>query len=237
MTNMKVVGFAVAVTLAAMGCDPLVLGNGAVVEEVRTVPEFTDGLRVENALKVRYHVGPQSVTVRADSNVIGLIETFVENGVLVVRRVDGVEFLAATNELDVWGPALPQLEANSAATLEVTFPPVDALKLSANSSSTVTAKGLQARRLELVADSASTALVTGELSELQVTGVSSSTVDTRGATAQRATVNATSSSWLKVRASDEVTGTAQSSSRVDIYGRPRVTNVVATSASTVAQAE
>lgn len=237
MGSKTMMGVVLAVAMAAFGCTPLVLGNGAVVEELRSVPEFTRGLRAESWLDVRYREGPPSVLVRTDSNVQGYIETVVEDGVLILRRAEGVEFIAAKKELEISGPVLPSFEAASAATLDLALPPLDALELSAQSSARVSATGLSVRQLKLVADSASTATVTGELSTLEVESLASSTVDTTGATAARAQVTASGSAVLKVRASEEVSGVSTSSSRVDIYGRPRVANVVASSSGVVTFAE
>lgn len=237
MTTMKTVAFAVMAAVATTGCDPFVFGDGKVVDEVRTVPEFTKGLRVESNLKVRYSEGPQSVTVRADSNVLGYIQTFVEDGVLVVKRVEDLQFLAQANELTISGPVLPKFEAGSASTIEVSLPPVDELRLAADASSRVVATGIEAARLEVEADAASTVIVSGQVSTLKIAGSASSTVDTTGAAAARATATATGSAWLKVRVSDEVTGVSDSSSRIEIYGRPRATNIQTASSGTVTFAE
>jgi hypothetical protein len=60
-------------------------GSGNIVSEKRTTSEFT-GISVSGGIEVELKVGPvASVTIEADDNIIGHVETIVNEGILKIR--------------------------------------------------------------------------------------------------------------------------------------------------------
>jgi hypothetical protein len=74
------------------GSGPRVNGSGVVAEEVRAITGFSS-LAVNSAVDVRLKAGTaERVTVRADDNIVPLIDTRVDNGRLIVGVQPGVSY-------------------------------------------------------------------------------------------------------------------------------------------------
>jgi hypothetical protein len=89
------------------GNAPRVQGSGNVIEQARQVGSFK-AVRLDGPIDVKLRAGnSETVTVRADDNIAPLIETTVENGVLVVslkkntgfRTKSGLQVLVEFKEL------------------------------------------------------------------------------------------------------------------------------------------
>jgi hypothetical protein len=103
----------VAVQIALGGCAAgavsgpgAVSGTGPVTTEPRTVDAFTR-VEVDNGIGLTLHVGaPSAVTVSAQANILPLVTTTVENGVLKIRGTEsfttssGVAVTASMSALD-----------------------------------------------------------------------------------------------------------------------------------------
>ena len=76
-----------ALALILVGCGGIE-GSGTSVTRAREVEPFHQ-LSVGSGITVKGSIGPRALSVTADENVIGLLETFVEADTLVIRLTKG----------------------------------------------------------------------------------------------------------------------------------------------------
>jgi putative autotransporter adhesin-like protein len=222
--RLRTLGFLIALLLLTTGCvanggftrigsPPYDRGSGTPATEHRTLAAF-HAIDAAQAIHVVVVTGPSDeATVRFDDNLLGHVETVVENGTLHIRMAGNVE-TQLTPQVDVIAAAgLDRIAADSAASVEARDLVVDALAVHATSAGTVRLTG-QAAKLDLSLDTAAVA----ELGELAVTDAS-----VRLATASRATI----------RAAGSVSGSCLVASSLELVGSPRTQTVSADATSTI----
>jgi len=196
-----------------IGSPPYDRGSDALATEQRTLTAF-HAIDAAQAIHVVVVAGAaDAATVRFDDNLLGHVETVVENGTLHIRMVGNVE-TRLTPQVDVVASTdLDRIAADSAASVEARDLAVDSLAVQATSAGTVRLAG-QAAKLDLSLDAAGVA----ELGELAVIDAS-----VRLATASRATV----------RAAGSVSGSCLVASSLDLVGTPRTQTVSTDATSTI----
>jgi len=196
-----------------VGMPPYDRGSNTAGAEQRTIGAF-HAIEAGQAIKVVVVPGStDSATVRFDDNLLGHVETIVEDGTLHIRMVGNVE-TRLTAQVDVVASGdLDRVAADSAATVEAPDLDVESLAVSATSAGTVRLAG-HAKTLDLSLDSAGVA----ELGDLAVVDAS-----VRLATASHATVHAEGS----------VSGSCLLASSLELVGSPRAQTVSTDVTSTV----
>lgn len=140
--------------LVRMRDEPPVEGSGTVAEEAREVVGF-DRLIAKHGIRVAVETaeeGPAAVAVVADDNLLPLIETAVEGGVLHVRLIGSLK----TNNpirVNVQADAVTHLEAYSNATVDADRVSGEAAGLKAGSNGRVVVGSLEADAVRLSASS------------------------------------------------------------------------------------
>jgi hypothetical protein len=178
----------------------------------RTVGEF-DALTASNGVRVTVHVVAGSnpaATVTAPDNVQSRVIVRVESGRLAVS-VEGNQ--SRSVEVEVTTPTLTSVNVSSQASVAIDGLSGDSLDVTASSQTSVKASGT-IDRLTLNVSSQSKAM----LGELEATTVQ---------------LDLSSQSDAEVRATDSVTGSASSQSKVTVLGSPSTVNVATSSQSTV----
>ncbi|MGO8671364.1 MAG: GIN domain-containing protein [Capsulimonadaceae bacterium] len=100
-----------------VGGGPVVVGNGKVTTVTRRLAAF-DGVHVAGGIRATSRAGQSAVTISADSNLIPLIKTTVQNGQLTVENNGSYR----TNDpitITVTSPSLKSLEASGASDVTV----------------------------------------------------------------------------------------------------------------------
>lgn len=136
-----VIGLCVALLgLAGCGVDAI-RGSGILLTEVRPVTEFTriaaSGISTVTLVPGTEH----SVTVEADNNIMALLETRVENGVLYLGIKDGKIITDGTARYTVTYVTLEDIVLSGSATAEAMAINQDQMSLTLSGSSALTLSG------------------------------------------------------------------------------------------------
>ena len=183
-----------------------VKGSGKIVSETRTLDSF-DRLGSAGSATVVVTVGPaQSVTVKADDNVVSLIETKVENGRLKI----------GTNG---------SYSTDSDVTVTVTVPALKAAALSGSGDLTVT--GVGGDSFEAALSGSGDISATGRAEKISVSVAGSGDVHLFGLASLRAEVSIAGSGDVEVSATEALSASIAGSGDVHYRGKPAVKRSIA----------
>lgn len=186
-------------------------GTGNLVTEQRAVPVF-HALSITENLSAEIAIGPTSVALEMDDNLVARVATHVENGVLVVEPADGE----------------PELRPSANARLRITTPRLD--DISASGVTSVTATSADPISIRAVEDAR--IVVEGTSARVAIFTTGAARVDCR-AMATAADVRSNEASIVRVRATERVSATATEAAAIRVFGNPPSREVVTTDAATV----
>jgi Putative auto-transporter adhesin, head GIN domain len=196
---------------ALQACGLGVLGNGKVATDTRQIGAFKR-VSINSAVKATIGPGTRSLTLRADENLLPLLETVIEGDTLVVRVKYGEAIANSTAlEATITNDVLEGVAASGAATVTAPVTATTTFPITASGASEVVLTNLSTTSLTIDASGASTVTVTGS--------ATSGAVTASGASALHLRVDA--------QVSGALTGNASGASSVVITGNP--TNSVAVS--------
>ena len=187
-----------ATSAAATACSMIgTRGEGAITSETRQTDPFT---RVESGTGIHVSVGigeAKPVEVRAQANILPLIETKVTDGTL---RIESSKAFTSSEKIEVI-LATPELER---------------IVLSGGSRGAV--DGLASEAFDAQLSGGSVLTAAGTASDLSLDASGGSVAELDGLTAGTVDVDISGGSRAAVRATDEVQGSATGGSRVTIAG-------------------
>jgi Putative auto-transporter adhesin, head GIN domain len=123
-------------------------GSGIAASETRVVPAFS-GVTLAGAAEVFVDVGgEQRVVVHADDNLLPIITTEVEGGVLVVSQTDPID-TATTPRVEVTTPSLDTLRLTGAGDLTLDGHDLERLDVSLSGAGVLRGSG-SVERLDLM---------------------------------------------------------------------------------------
>jgi len=192
----------VPMLLALTACEWLrgVEGSGDLKEEKRGVKNFSS-LHVSGAYELTVRVGEdESLTLAGDDNLLPLIETTVENRVLVVKNRKSI------------APKLP-------LRLTITTKALKELKVSGSLRGTVT--GLDADTFGLVASGSCRLTLAGRADALSMSLSGSGTLDAARLQARVATVKISGSGDADLEVSESLSVKISGSGKVSYAGNPK----------------
>lgn len=183
-----------------------VKGSGHVVSETRTVQPF-DRIGSSGSADVIVTVGsPQSVTVKADDNVVPLIETIVENGRLKIESKGSYD-------------------SDSGVTVTITVPSLKGAALSGSGDISVT--GVEGASFDAALSGSGDITVVGKAEKVSVSVAGSGDVHLYQLASRRAEVSIAGSGDVEVNAADALSASIAGSGDVTYRGRPAVKRSVA----------
>lgn len=189
-----------------------VKGSGNSATEHREVSRFT-GIDVSSSFQVEITAQKDfSVTVEADDNILPLIETEVNRGVLNIecsRRVS---------------PKTPMK-------IIISAPDIESIETSGVAN--VTLNSLKNAGLNIDSSGASKVLVTGETSKLVVDVSGATKIDTEGLVTENADVDSSGASSVKVNVTGTLRSDASGASKITYSGTPRELNTKKSGAASV----
>lgn len=175
-------------------------GSGNVVTENRDLSGF-NGVEVGGVFKVEIVAGKEySVEVEADDNLVPLINTEVEDGVLKI----GTE---------------KSISKKSALKIRISAPNIETLDTSGVSG--ITLSGVKNSALSIQSSGASKINVEGATGNLTIDVSGASVVDAVGLQATNAKVRASGASKITVNASNEIDADLSGASKVRYAGDPK----------------
>ncbi|MCA9709927.1 MAG: DUF2807 domain-containing protein [Myxococcales bacterium] len=187
-------------------------GSGVHATETRSTPGFT-AIDVGNAIALEVEVGPATrVEVEGDDNVVPKVRTEVEGDTLRLA-LPGSVVTSLPLTVHVTTPALHELDASGASTVDV--------------------RGLTGERLDVELDGASTARLQGELGALDADVSGASTLRAAELAARAVDVEAGGASTAEVHATESLDADASGASTVRYHGQPATLHRNASGASKV----
>ena len=183
------------------GSASLVEGSGTPAIETREVAPFT-AVDLAGSNNVSISIGgKQSVTVRADDNLIDLVTTRARAGRLVIDNIRN-------------------FQTKSPMTVVVTVPELDAVTMSG--SGTVAVQGVRARMLTVRLPGSGTMLASGTAGRLNASLEGSGELRLSTLVAARVTAVIAGSGMIQVHASEALDATVSGSGTIAYSGNPRL---------------
>jgi Putative auto-transporter adhesin, head GIN domain len=207
-----IIGFALA---RGLGNRPRAAGTGSGVAatQTRSLPPFA-GVDLAGANNVTMRIGArQSVTVHADSNLLGRVTTQVRAGSLVIGTTPG------------------PLSARSPMFVAVTVPSIDRLALSGHGN--ISVAGINSQSIAVDLSGSGTVSATGTTGRLDVTIGGSGTALLGGLVARDATAALSGHGTITLTAMDSLNATVSGNGAIVYGGNPTQVTKVVTGSGTI----
>lgn len=203
-------------------------GTGVVINETRSVGPF-QGLKLSTDARVTLRQGDRyAVGVEAEGNVAALIDTYVENGTLIVE--DSRRFKSEKAQIVIVVRRITSIGTTGSVAVVAEQLNVPALSISMGGSSAMTLKAVSAGKLHAALGGSSALKVSGVVDEFSSELGGSSAVQASQLAAKSVSVSGSGSAHAIVWAKDSLRVSLGGSAGVSHYGTPNPT--LATSGAT-----
>lgn len=201
---MRLLAFVVVAALAAGAVAASIKGSGNVLEQSRPVADF-QSIRSEGAWVLDVKVGgAPSLKVRADDNLLPLIETTVNQGELTIRFKDDTPSIGFKRQ---------------SPRIEVTVPKLSAYRHEGAGQATF--HNLQGERFALSYDGAGLITASGQVDKLSVEASGAGSLDLDRLKAREVTVNLAGVGAVQVYASESLTAAVDGIGSLTYFGKPK----------------
>lgn len=199
-------------------------GNGNVIKDERIFSEKIDVVRASTGLEViLLESMVQSVTVEADENLIDVIETNFDNGVLHIKTNENIR-RAKSKKVTVGFVALEGVETSSGANLKSLSTLIsDNLYLQSSSGSQMEVNVL-AKELTAKSSSGSDIKIKGQARNFNSKASSGSSINAKELEALYCTSKASSGGDITLNIKKSLDAKASSGGDIKYYGNPEITN-------------
>ncbi|WNJ20656.1 head GIN domain-containing protein [Pontibacter sp. G13] len=199
-------------------------GNGNVVEEARELSAF-HGISVGGAYDVYVKKGSRyAVLIKADENIIPVVETKVKDQVLHIRNSKGIN---KAKELSVYitTPDLTFLQASGASDVEVLdVYEAETFKVVSSGASDLSF-GVNAYKLDVTVSGSSDLKVSGNAKHLALSVSGSGDFHGKNLTASEGKVRVSGSGDAHVHVTEQIEASVSGSGDVYCVGNPRVSGI------------
>lgn len=205
-----------------------VQGSGAIVRQQRDVKNFT-GLANGMAAKVEVHLGDkESVIVETDDNLLPLIETVVEDGVLKIRPARrNLNLQTKTLKIIVQAKSLDHLSLGGSGSIDSDALRAKTMHVDLGGSGTIKLKGIEADTLSLnLGGSGDMSIAGGSASDLSISIGGSGDIKMAPVRSDRVSVTIAGSGTATVWARSTLKLTVAGSGDVNYYGDPQLSKTV-----------
>lgn len=176
-------------------------GSGVVVSESRSVSDFKE-IRVSGVFIVDVVSGKDfQIEVSADDNLLPLIETHVEDGILRIRSKESIRS-GSPLRVRVHAPAISTVEASGAARVDLSEFKNTSLNVDASGASKISVSG------------------STETLRLDVSGASK--IEASNLNSKSCDISASGASTVEVSVSEKLDANASGASRISYSGSPSV---------------
>ena len=205
-----------------------VTGSGVIARQQRELGHFS-GVSNGLAANVDVRIGDkESVTIEADDNVLPLIETVIDNGVLKIQTSKrNLNLRTKTLKIVIQAKSLDRISLGGSGS--ITSDPLRArtLKLDLGGSGTINVKGVEADNVSINVGGSGDVLVGGgSASTVAIAIGGSGTVKMGAVRSDSVNVNVGGSGDVTVWARDTLNLNAFGSGDVHYYGDPKVSSTV-----------
>jgi hypothetical protein len=214
--------FATAALLSCASFADPVRGSGNLVRETRVVSAF-DGVAVGGGIRGEVQIGRQQVEVSADDNVLPLVETVVEDGVLLVRFKPHL-WLNTRNPVvvRVSAPSISSLESSGGSRLTASLNPIDDLSIESSGGGDVEARHVSVKELRADVSGGGALILEGSADKVKLALSGGSRCKAQELRARAARIEASGGSVARLAVSETVRGVASGGSVVHVSGNPEM---------------
>lgn len=224
---------ALAGPLDWLGGEPI-KGSGIVKKQTRELMHFTGvALSVPGSMELRLGTA-ENITIEGDDNLLPLIETVIEGGVLKIRPVKRTMSLQMRKlKIIVNAKEVERLSLGGSGSIEADALRAKKLTIDLGGSGSISVKGMEAEAIALsVGGSGNFKSGAGTAGSLSVSIGGSGDVDVGQVRSRDASVSVAGSGEAIVWASNDLSVTIAGSGDVNYYGDPRVARTVVGSGTT-----
>lgn len=228
-----IVACAVPLTMAVAG--PLdwvgsskVQGSGKIVKQTRALAHFTGvNLNLPGDMELRLG-NTESITIETDDNVLPLIESVIENGMLKIRPVKrNSHFQTRTMKIVVHAKEIDRLALSGSGSIESDALKSNQLQFDIGGSGSINVKGMEAEAVAIsLGGSGDMKSGKGKAGSLSVSIGGSGDVDVGQVQVSDASVSVAGSGEATVSPSAGLSVTIAGSGDVNYYGDPKVSKSV-----------
>ncbi|WP_338758827.1 head GIN domain-containing protein [Massilia sp. METH4] len=214
-------------TLAWLGGER-VQGSGKIVSQARQPGPFK-GVELTTGAHVEVVIGgDDTLTIEGDDNILPLVETVVENGVLNIRPVrKNMQIDGRRLKIVVRARAVDNLGVAGSGMLEARRIRADKLTLEVAGSGALDIDGIEAKTVEVGVAGSGKVDAAGQAARAQISIAGSGKADTSRLDVQHATVTVAGSGQSVLTARGSITANVTGSGNVGYYGNAQVTKAVA----------
>jgi hypothetical protein len=218
---------ALAVPLSASAfsfSSETVHGSGNITRQARQVPHFT-GVALSVPGKVELHVGAsEGVSIETDDNLMPLVETVVEKGVLRIRPVrEKLNLETRTLRITVNAREIERLSVGGAGSIAADDLHTRRLELSLGGSGAIGVRSVEGDEMAVhVAGSGDLSVGGGTVGKLNISLAGSGDIDLGKLKAAEVGVNVAGSGDTTVWASKALDVSLVGSGSVNFYGNPQI---------------
>jgi hypothetical protein len=205
-----------------------VQGNGVVKKQAREVGHFT-GVGIGLAAATEIRIGAtEGVTIETDENLLPLIETTVEKGVLHVRASKrNLNLQARTLKVVINARQVDSISQGGSGSIESDALKAPRLEMALGGSGSINVKGIESEHVSLtLGGSGNLKIGAGSARDLSITIGGSGDVDAGQVKASDVSVTVGGSGQSTVWAKDSLSYTIAGSGDVNYYGDPRISKTV-----------
>lgn len=213
--------------LSWLGGGDRVQGSGSVTKQAREVGHFS-GIGLSTGGKVEVRIGStESVTVQADDNVLPLIETVVENGMLKIRPLHKNQQLDTRNlKVFVQAREVQRIAVGGSGAVDAEGLRGPKLQLDVGGSGSINLRDVEADGVTVALGGSGSLKAAGQTERLTVSIGGSGTVDTGKLAARTASVSIGGSGQATVWAKQSLGVSVAGSGDVGYYGDPQLNRTV-----------
>lgn len=204
--------------------SPSIKGNGNVVQQTRSLHDF-DAIKVSRGMNVYISQGNATrVIVKADENLLKVIETEVSNGVLKISCEANIR-KAKSKKVYITTPNLEIIETSSGSNVfSETLLEFDELEVSASSGSNINLT-LKSESTTASASSGSNIKLEGKTKSLNAKASSGSNIKAGNLKSANCKAKVSSGANIWMMANKSLSGNASSGGNVFYYGNPDNTDI------------
>jgi hypothetical protein len=219
MSSLRSALFVPALLLSACAFAQ-VSGNGVAREETREVADFT-GVEVSSGLSAKVTVGPKSVRISGDENLVALVRTKVDDGKLEISldkdsRVKGSSKLRIT----ISSPQVTSVSANGGSVVEAEASASSNFAAEASGGGEVDVRNLDAKALAVDASGGAVVKVKGRADALAVDASGGSEVHAQELSVKTLAVDASGGCVVKANPSESIAAELSGGSTVHVDSSP-----------------
>lgn len=210
------------------GKSEQVQGNGTIKRQARDLAHFSGlTLSLQGEVEVHTGAGPESVTVETDDNLLPLVETVVEDGMLKIRakrdtnlRTRHLKFIVQTRGLD-------RVAVAGSGTVDADAVRGARIKFDVGGSGTIKVHRLEGESVSVnLAGSGDLKGADGSVRNISISVGGSGSVDLAHVRSETASVTVAGSGDAALWVRDSLSLTVAGSGDVDYYGDPHVSTSV-----------